>query len=228
MRPARPAAFSLIELMISTALALAMLSLATTAFFRFRAISERAETRLAIHTSAQRLYTQLQRTFACVQPSCAFVVRTTAGSEIRLVFMRAKEHNWDFMIPSNTSVVNPDLVWEEWVWTRADGTLRNAASSAGTASSPGRSFSSGSFSPAGVNYSGQTFRTTPQPRRTLDTADPFHAANGGLDDNMLFPAGPYPAGNSMLSSSPPFAAWKGSAVSSVRLGWGVVLKVCPE
>jgi len=176
--------FTLIELLISTALAMILAGVAMTAFYRFRNIIARTEARMAMHASAQRLYTRLHASFSCLQPTCAIAARTTTGSEVRLVFMRAKENTFDFLSPAKAGdFVASDLTWEEWVWSRGDRTLRTASNTIGTASSPGRSFASGSFSPLGINYSGKTFWVLPQPRRRLDPADPFAT----LDDNILFP-----------------------------------------
>ena len=180
--------FTLIELMVCTALAMLMAGVAISAFVQTRKLVERSEARLAIYTSAQRLYTHLNRTFASVQQTCALVVRSTSGSPgtVQLVFMRAKESNSNFGTPV-ASAVNPDLVWEQWVWTRSTATLKRSASS------DNRSFKSGTFTPSGVDYSGKTFQVAPQPRRVLDPANPLTQtmpfSGPNLDDNVLFPNG---------------------------------------
>lgn len=180
--------FTLIELLVSTGIAMALASLATTAFIQLSKTVARMEARMAMHTSAQRLYTQLNRTFACMQQSCAFVARSTLDTDVRLIFMRAREQEWNYGQAGPGETINPDLVWEEWVWTRADQTLRVGANT------PQRSFQvGGSFSPAGVNYQTRTFIATPQPRRTLTVADPTGSAAGGLNDNIYFPNGSTPA-----------------------------------
>lgn len=187
MSTGRVRGFTLIELLISTALAMMLAGVVTTAFFKFRNLAARAESRMAMHAAAQRLFTQLHRTMAGIQPTCAFIASTTSGSEVRLVFMRAKEHNWDFMIPTTSSAVNGDLVWEEWVWQRGTSTLKMATNSIGTPSAPGRQFSSGSFAPGSVNYNGKTFYVVPQPRRSVDTTAPLTSTSNGLNDNIYFP-----------------------------------------
>lgn len=196
-RPGRPrAAFTLIELMVSTVLAMILLGLSITAFYNFRKMVARSEARLAMHASAQTTYTYLQRTLASVQQSCAFVATRVQGNaaltpdpgEIRLLFMRAKEQISSYReVANEDKYIRNDLTWELWVWKRGDRTLSIANNSNGDTSVPGRNFVSGAFTPAGVNFNGKRFYTTPQPRRTLDAANPFTAAAGGLDDNILFP-----------------------------------------
>jgi hypothetical protein len=185
------------ELLISTSIAMVLASVATTAYIQLSRAVARAEARMAMFSSAQRLYTQLHRILASVQPSCAMVVKTVANGEVRFIFMRAIEDEWDFVPPANdtikNSTTNPDLVWEEWVWLRSTQTLRMASSSRGTPTYPGRYFISGSFTPAGVNYSGKAFYAVPQPRRTLDPVDPTDAATNSLNDNIYFPNSASPA-----------------------------------
>lgn len=177
--------FSLVELLISTGIAMTLASVATTAFIALSKTVARAEARLAMHTSAQRLHSYLNRTFASVQQTCAFVATSMSGTDVRLVFMRAKEHNWDFEVPSNFQLlVSPDLVWEELVWRRSTRTLLRGASSP----SDQRTFVAGSFVvPTGIDYSGKTFYAVPQPRRTLNALDPLTGSSNSLNDNMAFP-----------------------------------------
>lgn len=185
--------------MISTALGMLLAGLTVTAFYHFRKSVNRSEDRLAMCSSAQNIYVYMQRILASAQHSCAFVVtriQRSAGitpdpGEIRIVFMRGKEEVSSFRTMENTSRENEyirnDLTWELWVWKRSDQTFSIGTNSIGGTAQGGRSFVSGDFSPAGVNYNNQRFFVTPQPRRTLNATDPFTANPGGLDDNILFP-----------------------------------------
>lgn len=200
----RPAVgFTLLELMISTALAMLMAGLSISAFIQTRKMVQRAEARLAMYASAQRLHTYLNRTLSSVQQSCVFVGFSTAATRsgdatdpgvVKLVFMRGKEHLWDFTPPDSSSIegaaVTSDLVWEELEWRRATGALRSGASSQGTSAAPGRSFTptASSFVRNGIDYGGKRFIVAPKPRRRVDPTSTATVVNG-LNDDLLFPDG---------------------------------------
>lgn len=176
--------FTLIELLISTALAMMLASVATGAFLQLRQTIARAQDRLATHASVESLYTTLKRSVDNLQQSCGMVAQSDAG-QIRLIFMRAKMDSEDYRPgrwPIDNIKVTADLVWEEWRWDPALGTLTVASSS------PLRSYRSLSdFTPATVNLNRSTFLSLPQPRRYLDPTAPTGAQPGGLDDNIYFP-----------------------------------------
>lgn len=203
MSARRDAGFTLLELMISSALALLMAGLSISAFIQTRKMVQRAEARLAMYASAQRLHTYLNRTLASLQQSCVVVgfstVATRSGDAtdpgmLKLVFMRGKEHLWDFAPPDTTALadaaVTGDLVWEELEWRRATGALRSGASSQGTPAAPGRWFTptASSFVRNGINYGGQRFTVAPRPRRRVDPTSMATVVNG-LNDDLLFPDG---------------------------------------
>ena len=100
--------FTLLELMVSVTLALALTSMAMVAFFNIRKLVSRAESRLAMHASAQTIYNALYRSFSGMQQTCAFVVYshtntvpltvppTPPDDEVTLVFMHGKEDTQDW------------------------------------------------------------------------------------------------------------------------------------
>lgn len=181
-------AFSLIEILISTTLALTLASLAIGAFYRVTNMVRSSQARLAMHASAQLLFNQLHRDLSATQSTCAFVAgcEIVAGGmdagNVRIIFMRAKERNDEFG-NTTTSLNYSDLVWQQILWKSASRELLIASSSGN------RSFTFGSFTPAGsTNYNGQQAQTVAKPRRTLDVSDPIGATVDGLDDNVLFPS----------------------------------------
>lgn len=204
----RPSAFTLIELLISTALAMLLAAVSVTAFYQVRKTVARAEAGMAMCDSAQTIYAYMHSATASLQQSCAMAIyaqerspaaAATEVGEIRLLFMRGKEHVSNFVslaTAESDAYVRNDLTWELWQWRRSDRTFSVGVNSWGSTSFPGRSFVSGSFSPApatgsSVNYNGARFIVTPQPRRTLDWSNPLTGPSlsglGYLDDNVLFP-----------------------------------------
>lgn len=205
--PQRSAGFSLIEVLISSALAMAMAALAVQAFLQIRKAIDRAEARIAMHASAQSIYIALRNSLASAQQSCAVVAiatqsdgtgKATDPGELSLTFMRAKENAEDY---ATWRVPNSHLVWERWSWKRGTRTISAATSRTVARSSSEaavREFTIAStFIPdagSGVSFKDKTFRNLPQPRRYLTPADPtaaFDPAKPGqstLDDNIYFPS----------------------------------------
>lgn len=187
-------AFTLIELMISTAIAMLIAGLVTTTFLETRKAINRAEARLAMHAQAQTIFHALHRSFTSLQQTCAMVAlsRQAGGSpeagQVDLIFMRAKENRNDFW-QEGDCLSQSQLAWEEWRWLASTRTLYAATSSAvgeKADSRRRRRFTLGSsFIPAGsgVDYNGRTFINQAKPRRWLDPANPLAT----LDDNLWFP-----------------------------------------
>ena len=95
--------FTLIELMVSSALAILLAMVATSAFLQIRRAVARSEARLAMHADAERIYASLHRRLGSLQQTGALVYASTAqsssrGGSVSLVFLRAKEHpiDWGF------------------------------------------------------------------------------------------------------------------------------------
>jgi type II secretory pathway pseudopilin PulG len=189
--------FTLVEVIISVALAMLLTTMAMVAFFNIRRLVARAETRLTMHASAQTLYTAMFRSFNSLQQTCAFVVSSSANTaaagatpndQLTVVFMRGKEDTQDFQYNTNSyagqgykSLMNSDLLWEKWTWKASTNTLYRATNSVV------RTFKGQSgFSFNGVSYVNATFDNVPQPRRVLDTTT-LRSWQLTLNDNQLFP-----------------------------------------
>lgn len=190
----RRSAFTLLELLISTAIAMLVAGLVTTAFLQTRKVINRAEARLAMHAHAQVIFQAMYNSFASLQQTCAMVAlsKQAGGSpeegQVDLIFMRAKESRNDFW-QEGACLAQSQLAWEEWRWLRSTRTLYTATSSAvgeKADSRRRRTFRLGSsFTPSGsgVDYNGKSFINQAKPRRTLDPASPLAI----LDDNLWFP-----------------------------------------
>ena len=215
--------FTLIEILISSALALALAGLCVEGFLGVRRAIDRAEARIAMHAAAQTLYTALRNAVSGIQQSCAVVVRTTQSTganpepgAVSILFMRAKEDTDDF---AAWQPINSQLVWEQWAWSQQSRTL-----SVATSRNPQRSANdrlvreftiAGSFIPdaaSGVDFKTQTFQSLAQPRRALTVRDahngatvdptgppdPLHPEYSTLGDNIYFPD-PAQPGKSLVS-----------------------------
>lgn len=198
MKPAQ-IGFTLLELLVSTTLAMFIAASVATAFFQTRAIITRVETQLHLAEEARVIYQTLETSFASMQQSCAMVTLSTASDgsgatdpgTVALIFMRGNEDPHNFGAADYNS---SHLVWELWEWRRATGTIHAGVNR--TPQEGARSFKIGStFRPNGAtDYNGKSFTVVPQPRRWLDPVNP----TGGpvlsgppvsrLDDNIWFPA----------------------------------------
>jgi hypothetical protein len=176
---------TLLEILVSTTLALIMASLCVGAYLQSRAAILAAEVRLTMNDRAQALYHALYRDCQSVMPQCAMVVQMSPGG-ISWICMRGKEDSYDYNPAQNTYAT--DLVWLQWQW-------QNQALSRGT-STPERSFTaSKAVSLHGIALQGETFINLPQPRRFLDPTTPLLT----LDDNAYFPS----AGAGSVSQADP-------------------------
>jgi prepilin-type N-terminal cleavage/methylation domain-containing protein len=165
--------FTLLEVLISTAIAVTMAGISVGAYVQVRKTILRSEALLAMHDRAQGIYNAFYRDLQATMPDCAMVVASDQGG-VDLVAMRGKEDSFDFD-PSTDNYCS-DLVWFEWRWK--DGALSNGRSTAV------RRFTANNRLVFGrVDYRGMGFVNLPQPRRWLDPAQPFAT----LDDNIYFP-----------------------------------------
>jgi prepilin-type N-terminal cleavage/methylation domain-containing protein len=204
-----PGGFTLLELMISTAIAVAIATMMSTAFFQTRTAITRAQARLALADEARAIYMALAASITSAQQSCAVVAiavqRNGAAAPdpgtVSLIFMRGNDDKDNF---GATSYDSSQIVWEEWQWRRATGTIHAGTNRA--IQDDARQFSVAStFRPnGGVDYKGKAFVNVPQPRRQLDPADPVGSpvlagpAASRLDDNQWFPD-PANPGQSLVS-----------------------------
>ena len=185
--------FTLIELLVSTTIAMMMASVAVAAFLQTRNAVNRAEARLAMHVSAQTLYTHFQRVFSGLMQSCAVVLTSTRRTTdpgtgatipgaVSLTFMRGKESIDDWRFSAKNGIrYNSDLLWERWEWNGAKGIISSAVNQPTRAFQVNKSFVP--WTASGADYAWNSFRNLPQPRRWLDPVEPFKT----LDDNVYFP-----------------------------------------
>ncbi|MBN8525219.1 MAG: prepilin-type N-terminal cleavage/methylation domain-containing protein [Planctomycetes bacterium] len=184
----RRAGFTLIEVMMAVAIAMAMVALASGVVFQIRKMSDRASARLAMSRSSALVHGQLAQRIAAAAPGQAMVLEWRAG-RMRLLFMRGvvDVNDWEYSRDAGNndnnadfgfwSTFSSDLVWELWEWSRADHVLRSATTR------NQRSFRLRGESVGGISYGDHFFAALPQPRRTLQAATWRDELNG----NLLFP-----------------------------------------
>ena len=176
MSQARPhrQALTLLEMLISTTLALLMAGLCVGAYLQAHTAILNAEIRLTLNDRAQAIYHALYRNCQSAMPQCGMVIVSGIGS-VQWIFMRGKEDSFDYN-PSSDNY-KTDLLWQEWQWT-------NSKLLTGS-SSPERTFAASQpMVMHGVNFRNTSFINLPQPRRWLDPSAPLTT----LDDNVYFPS----------------------------------------
>lgn len=128
-------AFTLIEILVSTALILVLVTAATVAFNQAITMMRRIQAVKTLDAQAKALFDRLHRSFSALHPGAAVWLRArTSPATVELLFMRGKEENDDFLDPFNTGHPTTDYVWSLWRWTRKREVLE------GSSSSPYRSF----------------------------------------------------------------------------------------
>lgn len=183
-------AFTLIELLISLAIGLLLVSVAFASFRTVRKTVERTSARLDMHQRAAVAYRGLRADLSAQMPDCAMFIRsiiddptTTTVDEtaLELVFMRGKIDidNWNWGNQS-TGDDNSDMVWAQWRWAKATATL-----SAGV-NRWQRGFTNGidwpaPSGPSTNNMKDKSFYLVPLPLRELDPIDPWKT----LDLNVV-------------------------------------------
>lgn len=220
--------FTLLELVVSSAIAMGIAAMATQAFFQVQKLIRRNEALMALHQQAKVMYMALEGSLASAQQSCAVVVRSVRRAapvapavdpgRVDLIFMRGNEQKDGYSARSDSgqSLNTSQIVWEEWTWKRGTecvhaGTNRPMAKNP-KFDYPARWFRPGiAFRPSGAggpNYLDKDFFNAPQPRRYLDPADPTGGpalsgpAVGRLDDNIWFPSAADPTVSAINYGTP--------------------------
>ncbi len=183
-------AFTLIELLISLAIGLLLVSVAFAGFRQVRKTVERTSARLDMHQRAAVVYRGLRADLSVAMPDCAMFIRSIIDdpvtpdldeTAVELVFMRGKIDidNWNWGNQSTTDN-NSDMLWAQWRWTKAPATL------AAGVNRWQRSFVNGvdwpaPSGPATNNFKDARFTVVPLPLRELDPLDPWKT----LDQNVI-------------------------------------------
>lgn len=203
--------FTLIEVLISTVIAMSMAALVVSAFIQTRSLITRIQAQLAMHAAVQAVHARLDRMFTSTMQTCALVVTTTArttdaagnvtAGDVRLILMRGKEDTEDWRSSGSVAGIRfkTDLVWDEWLWQESTGTLKAATSSPVRTVEITSLYSPGSGPNLQITDWWQSIKNLPQPRRYLDPAKPtLH-----LDDNIYFPRAPVAGEVAMVSAANP-------------------------
>lgn len=174
-------AFTLIEVLIATTLALVLAAVAFGVFLNARKAVARAQARLELHQRARTTYDTLADSASSLQHTCALAVvarradRSSAAAlraqpgEVSLLFLRGVLHDQDWRTGwgyDGMRRASADMAWERWRWDRASRQLRLAR---------GRRLdtfisSDGAWRKDGLSWTTpESFGIIAQPRRTFAT-----------------------------------------------------------
>lgn len=156
---------TLVEILVSTALAAFLIATATAGFMQMRTLTRRVEARQQLHNTARIIFDRLHDELSSLmQGSVVGACGTTDAVE--LVYLRGKLDNTDFTTGGNFGASlksRTDQVWSRLAWNGTTRTLSLAASS------PERSFtinrdwrSDGSW-----RYQNMPFYNLPSPQRIV-------------------------------------------------------------
>ncbi len=181
--PRRARALTLVELLTSVSICLALSMLATVSFIQIRAVLQRMQVRLEMHNAARYIHQALSEQIAALQQDGAMWVETrqddgSGDGQVAITFLKGKTDEHDFTTSNgsmwygegNSVYQNrcTDLTWCSWSWDQKHGIL-----SSGATSHP-RQFKINTpwIGPNG-NYQSTWMANMPQPLRS---ADPYPAA----------------------------------------------------
>jgi prepilin-type N-terminal cleavage/methylation domain-containing protein len=138
----RPRGFTLIEVLTSLAIGLALCVLATSTFFQVRSILRRTQARLELHNTARFLFQSLRQDLMAMQQEGAFYLESIADTqpnlppgdpghtgEVRLTFLRGRIDNYDYVYKEDGLTRNTDLVWTQWKWVESRSIMLSGSSS---------------------------------------------------------------------------------------------------
>lgn len=180
--------FTLLELLVATALTLVVVMTATTVVYQMVKTTRRINGTIAMHAAAQLTHDRLARETTAMHPCAAvWLVSKATDRSVELVFLRGKESPLDYPVNAAVGLAKSvsklgftDLVWTRWHWSGNTGILSVAESRSarrfeldngnGTAT---RNFWQipNNMSDNGGMPTWSTFVSVPQPRRETQAAD---------------------------------------------------------
>jgi hypothetical protein len=164
---------TLIELLMSVAIGLALSTLATVCFLQARGALARAHSRLEMHNSARLVYQNFADKFSALEQDGALYLETTAdggtgAGKVDLVFLKGKVDDRDF----STNVAFGAYINEEtdlgWCLLRYDEKRRFLAD--GVSSPPRDWICNASWKGPKGDYNSHRFRNMPQPQRSAGSS----------------------------------------------------------
>jgi type II secretory pathway component PulJ len=126
--------FTLLELLVATSFTLVIVLIATTVLFQMIKTTRRINATMSMHAAAHSVQDRLTRETAAMHPCAAvWLVSDPTARSVELIFLRGKEHVYDFSVNPEygrnaIKLGFTDLVWTRWSWTEADGILTVAES----------------------------------------------------------------------------------------------------
>jgi Tfp pilus assembly protein PilE len=182
---------TLIELLTSVAICLALSVISTVAFVQVRAVLLRMQIRLEMHNSARFLYQQLSEQISAMQQDGAMWIESTQDDgthtgQLTITFLKGKADEHDFTTASGNYFTGEqnsvyqnrctDLTWSAWHWDQ-----KHAILSSGTTSPPRQFHLASAWKGPHGNYGydstsgnqGTWMANMPQPLRS---ATPYPAA----------------------------------------------------
>jgi prepilin-type N-terminal cleavage/methylation domain-containing protein len=130
----RRPAFTLVELLVSMALIVLILTAAITATSRMMTMTRRLQALQTMDSSAKTIFEKLSGEVKAMHPCAALWLSSdTASKSVEFVFMYAKRHPRDyyenkFQAGMNTTLGFTDLLWSRWQWSASTETLTTSTS----------------------------------------------------------------------------------------------------
>lgn len=182
MTPARAAhrGFTLLELLIATALLISVVAVATLALNQMLHMVRRLQALQDMNGAAALIHSRLTQQVSSMHPCTAlWLSQDASDSSVELVFMYGLED-------SGTSMFNTDQRWTRWHWSGASGVLRISEGRGERNFIVGQSAASGYWKITGNTLGGSNrFMLVPQPVRDPkdQTTGLARTAQATLDTN---------------------------------------------
>lgn len=123
MTPARAVrrAFTLLELLVATALLISIVAVATLSLNQLLNMVRRLQALQDMNGAAALVHSRLTRQVSAMHPCTALWLSQDASDRsVELVFMHGREVTKDWY----TKMLNTDQLWTRWSWSESDGVLR--------------------------------------------------------------------------------------------------------
>ena len=174
------AAFTLIEVLISLAVAVTLTVLATTSFFQVQKLVRRAELRLDMHNSMRYLQATASEDVSDLLNGCAVFLTAKASTAapgekpnatVSLVFVRGRQSPQDFPLTEQYGLYLrkcSDLSWVEWRWDQRQQVLKRGMNQRVRGFTAGKAWAAPDGNGSMRDLQTRRFYQLPQPWRSAD------------------------------------------------------------